>query len=123
MMQEAKRVTMKELICIVCPKGCHLQVDEEQDYTVTGNTCARGAAYGKKELTHPTRVVTSTVRCTGGAHPRCPVKTNEPLPKEYIAQALRTLDGLTVTAPIHTGDVVVTDLCGTGIAFVATRDI
>lgn len=114
---------MKELICIVCPKGCHLQVDEDRDYAVSGNSCPRGAEYGKMELTHPTRVVTSTVRCTGGAHPRCPVKTAEPIPKELIFQAVRCLDGVELTAPVHTGDVVVADVCGTGVPFVATRDL
>ena len=54
---------MKELICIVCPQGCHLKVDEENGCAVTGNSCPRGAEYGKAELTHPTRVVTSTVKC------------------------------------------------------------
>ena len=58
---------MTELICIVCPKGCHLKVDEEKDFAVTGNGCPRGAEYGKKELTNPTRVITSTVCVEGGA--------------------------------------------------------
>ena len=57
---------MKNLVCIVCPRGCRLAVDEEQDYAVTGNGCPRGAEYGRIELTNPTRVVTSTVRCVGG---------------------------------------------------------
>ena len=46
---------MKELICIVCPKGCHLKVDEENGCAVTGNGCPRGAEYGKNELLHPAR--------------------------------------------------------------------
>ena len=53
----------REIICICCPRGCHLQVDPENDYNVTGNACPNGAAYGKEELTHPTRILTSTVRC------------------------------------------------------------
>lgn len=53
---------MKDLICIMCPKGCHLKVDEEHGYTVTGNRCPRGAEYGHNELKNPTRVITSTVR-------------------------------------------------------------
>ncbi len=114
---------MKELICIVCPKGCHLQVDEAQDYHVTGNHCPRGEEYGKMELTHPTRVVTSTVRCTGGTHPRCPVKTDAPIPKGLIFQAVRCLDGVELTAPVHAGDIVVPDVCGTGVSFIATRDL
>ena len=51
----------REMICIVCPVGCHLTVDEET-LEVTGNRCPRGAKYGKKELTNPTRMLTSTVK-------------------------------------------------------------
>ena len=51
---------MTDLICIVCPKGCHLKVDEENGYKVTGNGCPRGAAYGEKELVNPTRAVSYT---------------------------------------------------------------
>jgi len=53
---------MIEMICISCPMGCHLKVDENNDYSVTGNSCPRGAAYGYEEATAPTRMVTSTVR-------------------------------------------------------------
>ena len=67
---------MKELVCIVCPKGCRLHVDDENGYTVTGNSCPRGAEYGKNEIQNPTRVLTSTVRLSGGAYRRCPVKTD-----------------------------------------------
>ena len=55
---------MKELICITCPKGCHLKVDEET-FAVTGNSCPRGAVYGANELRNPVRVVTSTVIVEG----------------------------------------------------------
>ena len=75
---------MKELICIVCPKGCRLRVDENDGYKVTGNTCPRGEEYGKMELTNPTRTITSTVAVRGAAHPRCPVKTTKPIPKGLI---------------------------------------
>ena len=66
---------MTELICIVCPKGCHLKVDEENGYKVTGNGCPRGAAYGEKELVNPTRVITSTVKAEAKTARRVPVKT------------------------------------------------
>lgn len=112
---------MKELICIVCPKGCHLQVDEENGFAVTGNACPRGAEYGKAELTNPTRVVTSTVAVTGAAHARCPVKTDRPIPKRLMFAAMQTLDDLVLKAPVALGQVVVKDVCGTGADFVATR--
>ena len=112
---------MKELICIVCPRGCHLKVDEENGFSVTGNSCPRGAEYAVAELTHPTRMVTSSVRCSGGAHPRCPVKTSAPIPKELIFEAMKTLDPVELTAPVALGQVVVANVCGTGVDFIATR--
>ena len=114
---------MKELTCIVCPKGCHLKVDEEKNYQVSGNGCPRGAEYGKAELTHPTRVVTSTVRCEGGMYPRCSVKTDRPIPKEKVFPVMEALNGITLTAPVAIGDVIVEDLCGTGANLVATRNV
>lgn len=114
---------MKELICIVCPKGCHLKVDEENNYAVTGNGCPRGAEYGKMELTHPTRVVTSTVRCTGGSYPRCPVKTDRAIPKELMFKVMGALDEVSLTAPVRVGQVVVEGVCGTEANIVAARDV
>ena len=114
---------MKNLTCIVCPRGCRLTVDEAHDYAVTGNGCPRGVEYGRIELTNPTRVVTSTVRCVGGVHPRCPVKTDRPIPKALVRSAAAALDGVTVTAPAEPGRVVLRDVCGTGASFVTTRAI
>ena len=56
----------KEMICIVCPVGCHISVNTE-NYEVKGNACPRGAVYGKEELTAPKRVVTSNNALTGCA--------------------------------------------------------
>ncbi|MEG1777792.1 MAG: DUF1667 domain-containing protein [Angelakisella sp.] len=112
---------MTNVICIVCPKGCHLSVDEQNGYAVTGFGCERGKEYGKKELVNPTRVITSTVKLTGGIHPRCPVKTNGDIPKGDIPAAMAMLDKLEFKSPIHVGDVVAKDICGTGVDWVATR--
>ena len=114
---------MKELICIVCPKGCHLKVDENNNYAVTGNGCPRGVEYGQKELTAPTRVITSTVKVRGGLYTRCPVKTAAPIPKGLIFDAMKLLDSVELQAPVRVGDVVVEDICGTGVAFVAARNL
>lgn len=114
---------MKDLICIVCPQGCRLRVDESKDYAVTGNRCPRGEAYGRTEMENPVRTITSTVAVRGAMYPRCPVKTSAPIPKALIFEAMRTLDGLVLDAPVHLGQVVVRDVCGTGVDFVATREL
>jgi CxxC motif-containing protein/NADPH-dependent 2,4-dienoyl-CoA reductase/sulfur reductase-like enzyme len=112
-----------ELICIVCPKGCHLQVDENRDFAVTGNNCERGAEYGRQEVTNPTRVITSTVCAAGGTIERMPVKTDKTIPKAKIFDAMRLLDGLEVKSPVKLGDVVVKNVCGTEANFVSTRPL
>ena len=114
---------MKELICIVCPKGCHLKVDENNDYAVTGNGCPRGAEYGKAELTNPTRVVTSTVRCVGGSYPRCPVKTNGVIPKGKMFEVMEALNHVELMAPVTVGQVVIENVCGTGVNVVSARTV
>ena len=114
---------MKELICIVCPKGCHLKVDEETGCAVTGNGCPRGAEYGKSELLHPTRVLTSTVKVQGGLHRRLPVKTSAPIPKGMLFEVMRTLDNVQLTAPVAAGQVVVPNVLGTGADIIATRSM
>ena len=114
---------MKELICIVCPKGCRLRVDEDQGYAVTGQGCSRGEAYAKAELTHPTRVLTTTVRIEGAPHRRCPVRTDGPVPKDLLADLMAQLDGVTLRAPVTAGQPVLRHVCGTGCNVVVTRDM
>ncbi len=113
---------MKELICIVCPKGCHLRIDEKT-LAVTGNACPRGAEYAKKELSNPTRVLTSTVKINGALHCRCPVKTDRDIPKERIFEAVALLDGAQLHAPVRCGDIVIENLLNLGASFVVTKDM
>ena len=82
-----------ELICIGCPMGCPLTVELEDGAVtkVTGNTCPRGDAYGRKEVTNPTRIVTSTVRVTGGTLPAVSCKTRSDVPKGKIFDVVRAL--------------------------------
>lgn len=112
---------MTELICIVCPKGCHLHVDEDNNFSVKGNACARGEDYGKTELSNPTRVLTSTVIITGGDNKRCPVKTNGAIPKGLIFEAMKLLDNMELKSPVESGEIVVKNICDTGIDFITTR--
>ena len=112
---------MKELICITCPRGCHLLVDD--DLNVTGNTCPRGVIYAKAELTHPVRMVTSTVVVDSKVECRLPVKTKDPIPKELIFEVMEEINKVVVKAPIKIGDVVIKNVLNTGVDVVATKNI
>ena len=115
----------RELICINCPLGCGLTVTlKDGDVVkVEGNTCPKGEAYGKEEVTDPTRIVTSTVRVSGGVLPVVSVKTASDIPKEKIMDCANALKNVKIQAPVSIGDVVVEDVCGTGVSVIATKNI
>ena len=116
---------MKEMICITCPMGCRLQVDDTDpnNIVITGNTCPRGVKYATDELTAPKRMVTGSVRVEGGLIPMVSVKTREAIPKELIFESLQLLKDVKLVAPVAIGDVVVQNVCGCGVDFIATKNI
>ena len=116
---------IRELICIGCPLGCPLKVEMEgsEVLAVTGNTCKRGDVYARKEVTNPTRIVTSSVKVSGGFHPMVSVKTVNDIPKGKIFDIVMALKDVEVPAPVHIGDVIVADVAGTGVDIVATKNV
>ena len=114
----------RELICIGCPMGCPLTVEMNgtEVVSVTGNTCPRGDAYARKEVTNTTRIVTSTVKVEGGKVDMVSVKTKEDIPKGKIFECVKALKGITVEAPVHIGDVILKDVAGTGVDIIATKN-
>lgn len=115
----------RELICIGCPMGCMMTVTMEdgQVTSVAGNTCKRGDDYARKEVTNPTRIVTSSVCVTGGVLPVVSVKTKEDIPKGKIPEVMKALKGVTVKAPVNIGDVMLENVAGTGVDIIATKQI
>lgn len=115
----------KKLICINCPLGCALTVTmrENEVETVEGNTCRRGEVYARKELTNPTRIVTSTVRVRKGCDHMVSVKTKEDVPKGKVLDCVKILKEITVEAPVRIGDIIIENAAGTGVDIVATKDV
>ena len=115
----------RELICIGCPMGCQLTAEVENGAvaSVTGNTCPRGDAYARKEVTAPTRIVTSTVRVTGGTLAMVSCKTRSDIPKGKIFDVVRALKDVEVPAPITIGQVLAENVAGTGVDVIATKGV
>ena len=115
----------KEIICTVCPRGCHIQVEGEGDTvnTVTGYTCKRGLEYATTEFAHPVRILTTTVKLEGVEHDLLPVRSAKPIPKEKLFDCMEVIKKTVVKRPVALYDVVVPNICGTGIDIVATKAI
>lgn len=120
-----KSMEIKNLTCINCPMGCQLTVEMEGNEVirVNGNTCRRGSIYAHKEMTNPTRIVTSTVRVAHGSIAMVSVKTKEDIPKDKIFACIEALKHVKAEAPIRIGDVIVSNIADTGVDVVATKHV
>lgn len=115
---------MKELICIICPRGCHLKVFETAEgFKVEGYSCKRGEKYGITEILNPERVLTSTIKVINGKLSRVPVRSSNPIPKNLIFDVMKEINKVIITAPIQINDVIIKNVLNTNSDIIATRTI
>lgn len=118
---------MRTLVCILCPRGCRLSVDD--DLAVTGNFCPRGEIYAKSEVTDPRRTVTATcpldIPFDDFSAPvrRVPVRTDGPVPKGLVPALVAELNAIRVPLPVKSGEVILGNWRGTGVSVIATRSL
>ena len=114
----------RNMTCVACPLGCQLTVtlDGEQVVSVVGNTCKRGVAYARTEITCPTRSLTTTVKCLNGMHPVVPVKSSVPVPKDKLLECMKVINSVTVHAPVSVGQVIIHNILGTDAHIIATNN-
>ena len=113
-------------LCIGCPLGCRLEVEEDESgaiVEVRGFSCRKGKVFAEREHTDPRRMIATTVTVVGGRWPRLPVSVCEEVPKDRIWEVVRALRPIVVVAPVARGDVILADVAGTGVDVVATRDM
>ena len=119
------RDASSQLICIGCPVGCLITAAkrEDGDYDITGNTCQKGEAYARNELTAPVRTITSMIRVLGGSGKVVPVKTKGEIPKGKIKECMREIEAACVSAPVNVGDILIQNVAGTETPVIATGNI
>ena len=107
---------MKQLTCIICPRGCALTAEGcGGNVMITGNGCSRGVEYGINECLNPVRTVTIALRVTNRPDTMIAVKTETPIPKDKMSEAADILRKLAVHAPVAVGDVLAEDIFGSRI--------
>jgi len=114
-----------KMTCVVCPIGCEITVttDGGNITDITGNACKRGEAYARTEMTDPRRTLTTTMRVQNGTRPLVAVKSSEPIQKPRLLECMRTIDSARASAPVKIGDVLISDILGTGVDIIATDDV
>lgn len=111
------------MICILCPKGCEMTVEDGEEFKLNGNKCDKGINFAKTELISPERTLTSTIRIKGAIHEMLPVKTSCPIPKSLMDEVISIIDRTVVASPVRVGDVLIEDVLGTKANIVATRSM
>ncbi len=111
-----------EFICIRCPKGCKVTIDDET-MEVNGNSCPNGRDYAMTELTFPKRIVTSTVKVVCGDVKRCSCKTSSPIDKDLIFDVMKEINKVVVQAPIDMHQVFIHNVLGTGVDIISTKKV
>ena len=115
----------RELTCVVCPAGCRITVtldDSGAVQSIEGYTCVRGKNYAMNEVTHPIRTLTSTVPIrTPEGTKMLPVRTDKPIPKEKLFEAMAIIRKTEAQAPVRTGDVLIADFIEPGTNLIACR--
>ncbi len=114
------------IICIVCPVSCPVDVEWTKEDGVLGiknHLCKLAGPYVESELFDPRRLLTTSIPVDGGDWPLVSVKSDPPIPKNLMLEAMDEITGVRVNAPIKVGDVLMTDILGTGCNVVATRNV
>ncbi|MFA7367088.1 MAG: DUF1667 domain-containing protein [Bacilli bacterium] len=110
---------MPDLICIVCPRGCKLHVEND---VVTGNMCPRGIKYGLDEVNNPMRLFTSTVSVLNGMINRVPVKSDRYIPKNSVFDLINEIRKVEIKAPVYINQIIIENCLGL-CNIIATRNI
>lgn len=110
---------MKEFICIVCPRGCRISVDDSGH--ISGNQCPRGKTYVETELKSPKRILTTTIKTIYENQPRVSCKTDQPIPKAMIFELMGQINQIIIKQPMSIGDVVIENVLNTGANLVLTK--
>jgi len=124
-MSDSSQSVVRVIRCIVCPTGCEIKVKKSDsgDISFDGYTCKRGLEYAEQEYYEPKRILTTTMRVEKGLLPLVPVRTNIPILKDKLNDALKEIAIKRVKAPIKAGDILIENILGLGANIIASRDL
>ncbi|MCF0104762.1 MAG: FAD-dependent oxidoreductase [Eggerthellaceae bacterium] len=114
-----------KMVCVACPMGCSLKAIVDPDtgnISVEGNTCKRGITYAKAEVTRPERMISCLVKLGGSLEPLS-CRTAAPISKSDIYNVANALKGIELTGHFRVGDVVVKNICDTGVDIISTKNL
>ena len=119
-----KKIDPNKMICIGCPNSCELEVKVEDGViSVSGNKCPKGKLFAENEITNPLRSISSTVKTTFVDKPVLPVRTSSDIPLTKIFEVMEKINEVTADKHLQVGDVIISNVCDTGVDIIATDNL
>ncbi len=123
-MSESSVSVVKVIRCIICPTGCQIKaISNGSEISFEGYACKRGLEYAEQEYYEPKRILTTTIRVENGFLPLIPVRSNKPILKDKLRDALNEIAQAEVKAPIKMGDVLIENILELDVNIIASRDL
>ena len=117
-------MNQREIVCIVCPNSCVMQVDTQTSpISVSGNKCSKGKEFAEKEITNPVRMLCTTAGTVSKSCPVLPVRLSVEIPKDKLFEAMEEINKITVSQSVNCGDVISENILGLGADLIATADL
>lgn len=107
-----------KVICIMCPRGCELNVTKGKKITVTGAGCPRGIIYGEREVTKPERMVTTIKKFEDKT---ISLKSSKPVPKEKVYNVLQEIKNARLPRKVETGVILIKNVANTDADIIITN--
>lgn len=115
-----------KITCIGCPLGCMVRLsldDKGEVIDIADSKCKEGQKYVLEEYKYPVRVLTATVLTQNSHQPLLSVRTDKPIAKNILVQAMSELAQIRIRPPIRLGEVVKTNILGSGANVIATSGL
>ncbi len=119
----------RELVCVICPNGCELEVEYQKQgealeiTKVEGQLCKKGPKWAESEIKGSVRTICTSVSVEGGELPLVSVRTTSPVPLNSIFDLMEEIKRIRLKAPVRSGQVILKNPKGLRTLIIATKDI
>ncbi len=122
--------TLKDLVCIICPKGCRITINYEINeneikiiQSIVGFSCPKGKTYAEQELLEPRRTLTTTIKTTYKEHKRLAVRSDSEIPLVQLIPIIKHLRSIVIDKPVTAGTCIVKNPLGLQTNIIAADDL
>ncbi len=120
----------KDLVCIICPKGCRITINYEKNESeikiiksILGYSCPKGKIYAEQEILEPLRTLTTTIKTTYKEHQRLAVRSDSEIPLAQLIPVIKHVRSIVIDKPVTAGTCIAKNPLGLHTNIIAVDDL